>query len=119
MSGLVSLYDQKHMPRALATEAVPLVWDDDRVIRIEGTRVPLETLVETFQEGATPEEIAQKYPSVSLAVIYQVIGYYLQHRTDLDDYVKARTIQREARKVLNESRWPADGIRERLLAGRK
>lgn len=53
----------------VATENVPLVSDDDDVIRIEGTRVPFETVVETFQEGATPEEIAQRYPSVRLGYI--------------------------------------------------
>jgi uncharacterized protein (DUF433 family) len=37
-------------------------------------------------DGATAEEIAQQYPSVSLADIYQVIGYYPRHETELEEY---------------------------------
>jgi uncharacterized protein (DUF433 family) len=32
--------------------------------------------VNAFQDGATAEEMAQQYPSVPLADIYSVIGYY-------------------------------------------
>ena len=35
------------------TETVPIVTDVDGVIRIAGTRVTLDTLVDAFQEGAT------------------------------------------------------------------
>jgi uncharacterized protein (DUF433 family) len=106
------------MSLALANEAIPLVSSDDGVIRIEGTRVPFETVVETFQEGATAEEIAQQYPSVALGVVYQVIGYYLRHRREVDAYVAGRNEQRAATRTLNELRWAPDGIRERLLARR-
>ena len=37
------------------------------VCRVAGARVTLLTLIDAFQEGATPEEIYQEYPSVSLA----------------------------------------------------
>ena len=56
------------------------------MIRVEGTRVPLETIIAAFQDGATAEEISQQYPTVSLAACYQVIGYYLRHRAELDIY---------------------------------
>ena len=58
------------------TEILPLTTDDDGVIRVGGTRVTLDTLIAAFTEGATAEEIAQQYPSVRLADIYSVIGYY-------------------------------------------
>lgn len=35
--------------------------DADGVIRVGGTRVTLDTLVEAFNEGATAEVIAQQY----------------------------------------------------------
>jgi uncharacterized protein (DUF433 family) len=106
------------MPETRAMESVPLTTGDDEVIRIEGTRVPLETLVETFQEGATAEEIAQQYPTVPLGVVYQLIGYYLRHRSEVDAYVARRAAHRATTQVLNESHWPSNGIRERLLARR-
>lgn len=107
------------MPAVLATQTVPLVTGEDGVIRVEGTRVPLETVVAAFENGATAEEIAQRYPTVSLAVAYQVIGYYLQHRTELGHYFDERAKQTAAVRDLNESRWPTDGMRKRLLARRK
>ncbi len=106
------------MAEALANDTVPLVAGEDGVIRVDGTRVPLDTIAAAFREGATSEEIAQQYPSLSLAAVYQVIGYYLNHRAELEPYLARRTAQRVATQALNESRWPADAIRERLLARR-
>jgi len=36
-------------------------------IRLAGTRVTLDTLAEPFPQGATAEEITEKYPGLSLA----------------------------------------------------
>jgi len=47
----------KDMPAVLATQTVPLVAGGDGVIHVEGTRVPLETVVAAFENGATAEEI--------------------------------------------------------------
>jgi uncharacterized protein (DUF433 family) len=67
------------MAEALTTEPIPLVFGDDGVMRVRGTRVTLETVLSAFADGATAEEIAQRYPSISLADAYQVIGYCLRH----------------------------------------
>lgn len=56
-------------------------------IRIKGTRVGIETVVSAFQEGLSPEEIAQAYPSLSLEQVYATITYYLQNRSKVDDYI--------------------------------
>ncbi len=106
------------MAEALKTEPMPLVKGADGVIRVSGTRVALETLVAAFSEGASAEEIAEQYPSVALADVYHVIGYYLRHSAELESYFAQR--QRaggEARRV-NELSSPPDGIRDRLLARR-
>ena len=97
-------------------EQIPIMTGPDGVMRVHGTRVTLDTIVEAFNEGATAEEIAQQYPSVSLADAYQVIGFYLRHSTELESYfVQRRRESGEARK-LNHARSSPDGIRERLLA---
>src|SRR5438445_11104711 len=104
------------MPDAQTTESIPLVTGPDGVIRLHGTRVTLDTLVAAFLEGATAEEIAQQYPSVSLADIYQVIGYYLRHSAELESYFAQRRRSASEAKRLNESSWPSDGVRDRLMA---
>jgi len=73
-------------------------------------------VVDAFQSGATPEEIAYQYPSLHLADIYAVVGYYLSHPDEVADYLEQR--QDQARRVRreNESHSSPAGIRERLLS---
>jgi hypothetical protein len=85
---------------------------------VAGTRVTLDTVVQAFDQGATPEEIAQQYPSLSLADIYAVISYYLRNRSEVSDYLLARAEQAREIRRENEARYEAQGIRERLLARR-
>ena len=108
------------MAEALTTEPIPLVFGDDGVMRVRGTRVTLETTVlSAFTEGATAEEIAQRYPSISLADAYQVIGYCLRHASELEPYLERRRQEIRETKKSNESIWPPVGIRDRLVARRQ
>jgi uncharacterized protein (DUF433 family) len=97
---------------------VPLATDDHGVIRVGGTRVTLDTVVAAFLRGATAEEIVQQYPSLILADVYVVIGYYLRHRETVDRYLAQR--QQVAEQVRQETldRSAVRGVRERLLARR-
>ena len=106
------------MGETLATEQIPVVTGSDGVMGVHGTRVTLDTVVAAYREGATAEEIAQQYPSASLADINQVIGYYLRHLTELESYLAQRGLAADEIRRTNESRWSADGIRKRLLARR-
>jgi hypothetical protein len=72
-----------------------------------------------FSEGATAEEIAQRYPSIPLADVYQVIGYGLRHSAELEPYLAQRRRDIRETRTSNESRWLPDGIRDRLLARRQ
>jgi uncharacterized protein (DUF433 family) len=107
------------MAEALTTEPIPLVIGHDGVMRVRGTRVTLDTVLAAFTEGATAEEIAQQYPSISLADVYQVIGYCLRHSSELDPYLARRRQNLRETRRSNESRWPSAGIRDRLLARRQ
>jgi uncharacterized protein (DUF433 family) len=88
-------------------------------MRVRGTRVTLETVLSAFADGATAEEIAQRYPSISLADAYQVIGYCLRHASELDPYLKRRRQDIRETRRSNESIWPPVGIRDRLAARRQ
>ncbi|HXU39955.1 MAG TPA: DUF433 domain-containing protein [Blastocatellia bacterium] len=92
--------------------------DVDGVIRVGGTRVTLDTLVEAFNEGATAEEIVQQYPSLELGDVYAVIGYYLHNQTDVEQYLERRREEASRVRRENEARFDPKGIRERLLARR-
>jgi uncharacterized protein (DUF433 family) len=107
-------------PMALApvTEVIPLQVDADGVARIGGTRVTLDTLIAAFSDGATAEEIAQQYPSLNLADVYYVIGYYLRRPSEVETYLQQREAQIEVVRKQNESRFDPQGVRDRLLARR-
>jgi len=107
------------MSLPLATEPLPLTPDADGTVRVGGTRVTLDTLVEAFHEGLTAEEMAQQYPSVALADIYAIIGYYLRRRNEVEAYLEERRLQAREVRELNEARTDPRGIRERLLARRE
>lgn len=105
----------KDMAPAITTQTVPLTTDSDGIIRVGGTRVPLETVVGAFEAGESAEEIVAGYPSLSLADAYATIAYYLRHRADVRPYlaerrIEASTIQREI-----ESRPGYTDLRERLI----
>lgn len=74
--------------------------------------------MEALAEGATAEEIAQQYPSLRLADVYSVLGYYLRHRSDVDGYLRRRSEQAAAVRSRNEARASPVGIRDRLQARR-
>jgi uncharacterized protein (DUF433 family) len=95
---------------------VPLRLDEGEVIRIGNTRVTLQAVIADFHRGASPEEIAHHYSALSLADVYLVVGYYLQNRVEVDDYVRRQgQLAEEARREY-EADHPNDPLRERLLA---
>lgn len=104
------------MSLVIEAEPVPLAADADGVYRVAGTRVTLDTLVAAYQEGATPEEMVDQYPSIRLDHVYAVIGYYLRHREEVEAYLGRRAaIAAEVRSTV-EKAWPPHGLRDRLLA---
>lgn len=107
------------MPEALSRESFPLEMGPDSVIRVSGTRVTLDTIWVAFQDGATAEEIVQQYPALSLADAYQVIGYCLRNGALLAGYLAKRNESGDEIRKSNESRWPPEGIRARLVERRR
>ena len=103
----------------ITTEVIPLETDDNGVIRVSHTRVTLDTVVTAFKEGATAEEIAQQYPTVPLADVYYVIGYYLRRRDEVESYLAERKEEADELQKQMEAHSNPVGIRERLIARQK
>jgi len=94
---------------------IPLQEDASGVIRVENTRVTLDSVVWAFREGASAEEIAERFPAITLGAVYAAIAYYLQNRAELDAYLQRREAEGEHIRNRIES-WPdAKDFRERLL----
>ncbi len=102
--------------QALEAMLPPLKEDADGVLRVAGTRISLDSIVAAFDMGATAEEIVDRYPSVGLASVYEIIGYVLRHRGAVDGYLADRERQVAEVRTHLETRFPPDGIRARLIA---
>ena len=76
------------MPLPLHNLQNPLRVDAAGVARVGQTRVTLETVVRRFLAGDTPEEIADAYV-LDLSEAYAAVTYFLQHRAEVDDYLRA------------------------------
>lgn len=103
---------------AAVTETIPLVKDSHGAYRVGRTRVTLDLVVHAFNRGATAEEIVQKFPSLELSDVYQVIGYYLKYRTELREYFRTRELEEQA-ILADHPEWSPAGLRDRLMARRK
>ncbi len=99
-------------------DTIPLSKDAHGVYRVGGSRVTLDLVVRAFNRGATPEEIAQDFPSLQLVGIYQVIGYYLKHSSELAEYFDRRNLEEQEMLDTYQEEWSPRGFRERLLARR-
>ncbi len=99
-----------------ATAQVPLVTDAHGVIRVEGTRVTLDTVIGAFRAGATAEEIVQQFPTLALADVYQVIAHYLQHAAEVDAYLSERQKEAASLRQAIEKNFDPRGIRARLVS---
>jgi uncharacterized protein (DUF433 family) len=104
------------MSVAVAAEQIPLAIDADRVIRVGGTRVTLESVIDAFGTGATPEEITQDFPVLRLDDVYAVITYYLRNKNEVDGYLERRRSEADDMRERIEAEHSQVGLRERLLA---
>ena len=106
------------MSLVIDTDPTPLRTNRDGVVRVGGTRVTLDTIVTSCQQGATAEEIAQQFPTLTLPDIYGVITFYLRHRDQVEAYLAEGRQEAEAIREKHQSRLDPQGIRDRLLARR-
>ncbi len=106
------------MSMAIQADPVPLKMDEDGAIRVGGTRMTLDLVIVEHKAGATPEQIAADYDTLSLGDVYAAITYYLHHQAEVDAYLEQRRRALEELRREIEAKHPREGRRERLLARR-
>ena len=73
--------------------------------RIKGTRVSLDSIIYTFQQGLSPETIATEcFPTLTLEQVYGAITFYLANRKKIDVYLeegeaKYKELQKRSREA--------------------
>jgi uncharacterized protein (DUF433 family) len=105
------------MTLVLEQEKPPLHADETGAIRVGTSRVLLETVIRAFQDGASPESIVHRYSTLSLADVYNTIGYYLRHQMAVESYLQKREqLAESVKQRLNNIQPNLSSIRSRLLS---
>lgn len=95
--------------------APPFHWDEAGGIRVGSSRVTLDSILASYHNGSTLEEIAIQFSVLRLEDIYTSIAYYLNHRQEIDSYLEQRDQQaQQFRQQLTQKHNLAD-LRQRLL----
>jgi uncharacterized protein (DUF433 family) len=81
-------------------------------IRIKGTRIDIDFVIDYFKKGMTPEQIAANFVApLELEQVYATITYYLHNREQVDAYLQ----RGEAIGEANYRAYLAKGPSELLL----
>lgn len=98
------------------TETVPIKTDPYGAVRVGGTRVTLDVVVDAYNRGDSAEDMVRQFDVLRVADVYAVLAYYLRHRPAVDAYLREREAAAAVLRTELEQLFPSDSIRERLLA---
>ena len=100
------------------TLAPPLIRWEDGTIRIQGSRVKLDNIINEFKAGATAEQIQDSFPSAALREIYGAIFYYLENQEAIEQYLRLQSEAEEEGVRFIDDHFDNTALRERILARR-
>ena|ERR1039458_3005553 len=84
---------------------------------VAGTRIGLDVVIYDFRNGRSAEAIFEAYPSIgSLAKVYGVITFILEHPTEVEAYLKDQ--DRRYEEIKKRHPLPSELI-ERFEHGKK
>ena len=98
------------------SQNMPLTLWEDGTIRIAGTRVTLDVVINQFKLGATAEQIYDSFPAASLKGIYGAIYYYLERTDAVEAYIREQQQAAAETRLWVESQAGNRVLRERLFA---
>ncbi len=98
---------------------VPLTEGNDGTVRVLGTRVTLDTIVSAFKRGNTAEQIQDSFPSLSLPQTYGVLAWYLEHQTEVEEYLNQRQAGAQALQASIEEQPQYSEFRETIRRRRQ
>jgi uncharacterized protein (DUF433 family) len=79
-------------------------------IRVKGTRVGIETILLDYLDGKlSAEEIAERYPRLTLEQVYATILYYLHNRERVDAYLETYLAE-SCRRHEEQDRKPSPAV---------
>jgi len=95
----------------------PYIEERNGGLYVAGTHVSLDSVVISFQEGDSPEQIVQSFSTLNLAQVYGAIAYYIENETTIDEYIAEG--QRELERSVPPLSQQAPDLFARLEAARR
>ena len=93
----------------IPSESPPLTTDDTGTVRVGGSRLTLDTFLGYYNQGLSAADLTECFPALSLADVHGVIAYYLRHRQEVDEYLRARADDAERMRREFEAQHPQRG----------
>ncbi len=62
---------------------------------VKGTRTPVRAIVEWWKFGASPEEIMENLPHLTLSQIFDALSYYADNREEIEKYIAENMVERD------------------------
>jgi uncharacterized protein (DUF433 family) len=89
---------------------------------VAGTRVSLDSIVQCFNEGLSPEAILGEFETLTLAQVFGAITFYLENQASIDAYRMRETqrfeaTRRAAAPLPEDLRRRLDAARQQLHSG--
>ncbi len=74
---------------------------------IRATRVTVHSIIASWWRGTLPERIVEQFPSTTLADVFGVISYYLDHQQEMDAHFAETDALYEREREADHARRPA------------
>lgn len=98
-------------------ETIPMEIDAHGRYRISGSRILLEVVLNAYRQGKSAEQIVEDFPRLTLASVYQILGYSLSHPEEIAAYL-CRIDEEDSELLAAHPEWQPEGLRARLEARR-
>ena len=97
----------------IAADPAPLETNDRGRIVVAGTDLPCEFFMGCYVRGDTPEEIVSGFPVLTLAKVYRLYAYYLEHQAEVDAWYAEVRREEERMAAELEKLFPTAALRKR------
>ena len=71
---------------------------------IRGSRVSLDSVVNAFSNGVSPEGIVQSFPVLNLEQVYGTITFYLANKEAIDSYLQEGEVKYQKLRSANRQK---------------
>ena len=82
-------------------------------IRVKGTRITIDIILEAYLDGASAEMIANMWnPILRLEQVYATVTYYLHKRKEVLAYLERNRQAAEAAYAEHQKQGPSEAVRQ-------